>query len=253
MPEHDPSAPPRSSPAVRATPRVPAAVDPSAFLEIVTRPAGNRTVVAVSGEIDIDTEQTLQRALRLALARSSEGVDLDLTGVGFCDCSGLNVLLRVRHIALADGKTLRIRAAAPGVERLLTLTDTASLFTHARAPVNGVIHDWHGHRDHSAATHDLMEENGVSDEAEELRVEVVQLKRAMLTRPVIDLARGVLMASFGLSPDDAWNVLVDVSQHTNTKLHRLAEDLVDSVNGPPLPEHLRQQISTAVTELSRPA
>lgn len=206
--------------------------------------------MAVSGEIDIDTEQTLQHALRLALARSSDGLDLDLSGVGFCDCSGLNVLLRVRRIALSDGKTLGVRALSPWGGRLFALTDTSSLFTHSRAPVNGVVHDWH---EHSPTTHDLMEENDVSDEAEELRVEVVQLKRAMLTRPVIDLARGVLMASFALSPEDAWNVLVDVSQHTNTKLHQLAEDLVDSVNGTPLPDHLQQRISTAVAEISRPA
>ncbi|MFG2783002.1 ANTAR domain-containing protein [Streptomyces prunicolor] len=216
----------------------------------MTRPAGTRTVVAVSGEIDIDTEQTLQHALRLALARSSDGVDLDLSGVGFCDCSGLNVLLRVRRIALSDGKTLGVRALSAWVERLFALTDTSSLFTHPRAPVNGVVHDWH---EHSATAHDLMEEHGVSDEAEELRVEVVQLKRALLTRPVIDLARGVLMASFALSPEEAWSVLVDASQHTNTKLHQLAEELVDSVNGAPLPDHLRQRITTAVAEISRPA
>ncbi|MFD4528280.1 STAS domain-containing protein [Streptomyces sp. NPDC058470] len=251
MSEHDLSAPPGSgSPAVCATPRVPAAVALSALLEIVTHPAGTRTVVTVSGEIDIDTEQTLQHALRLALARSPEGVDLDLAGVGFCDCSGLNVLLRVRRLALADGKTLGVRALSPWVERLFTLTDTSSLFTHARAPVNGVVNAWH---EHSAATHNPVEENEVPDEAEELRVEVVQLKRAMLTRPVIDLARGVLMASFGLSPDDAWSVLVDVSQHTNTKLHQLAEELVDSVNGAPLPDHLQERITKAVAELSRPA
>ncbi|MEV0740175.1 ANTAR domain-containing protein [Streptomyces sp. NPDC050549] len=207
--------------------------------------------MTVSGEIDIDTEQTMQRALRLALARSSQGVDVDLAEVVFCDCSGLNALLRVRRIALADGKTVAVRTASPGVERLFALTDTSSLFTPARAPADGVIvHDWH---EHSAATHDRMEENEVSDEAEELRLEVVQLKRAMATRPVIDLARGVLMASFGLSPEDAWSVLVDVSQHTNTKLHRLAEELVDSVNGPPLPDHVKQRISTAVAEVSRPA
>ncbi|MFE2416104.1 ANTAR domain-containing protein [Streptomyces hokutonensis] len=238
MPEHEPSG-----------------VDPSAFLQIVTRPAGGRTVVAVSGEIDIDTEQTMQRALRLALARSSHGVDLDLAGVGFCDCSGLNALLRVRRIALADGKTVTVRTASPGVERLFAVTDTSSLFAPAPAPApapaNGVIvHDRH---DHSATTHDRTEENEVSDEAEELRLEVVQLKRAMVTRPVIDLARGVLMASFGLSAEDAWSVLVDVSQHTNTKLHRLAEELVDSVSGPPLADHVKQRISTAVAEVSRPA
>ncbi|MFG2373073.1 STAS domain-containing protein [Streptomyces sp. NPDC048504] len=254
MSEHDFSAPPTSSGRTAcATARAPAVAEPSPYLEIVTHAAGNRTVVTVSGEIDIDTEQTLQHALRLALARSPSGVDLDLTGVGFCDCSGLNVLLRVRRIALTDGKTLGVRALSPWVERLLALTDTSSLFARARVPVNAVVNGWRGHRDHSAAAHDLMKENGVSDEAEELRVEVVQLKRAMLTRPVIDLARGVLMASFGLSPDDAWNVLVDVSQHTNTKLHLLAEELVDSVNGPPLPDHLHQRITTAITEMSRPA
>jgi len=249
MSEHIPSSPSRDR-AVCATPRIPAAVAPSAFLEITTHPAGTRTVVTVSGEIDIDTEQTLQRALRLALARSPEGVDLDLAGVGFCDCSGLNVLLRVRRIALADGKTLRVRDAGPWVERLFALTDTASLFTSS-APVNGVARDWHER--HSATTHDLMEENGVSEEAEELRVEVVQLKRAMLTRPVIDLARGILMASFGLSREDAWSVLVDVSQHTNTKLHKLAEELVDSVNGASLPDHVQQQLSAAVAGVADPA
>ncbi|MGW3312761.1 ANTAR domain-containing protein [Streptomyces sp. NPDC001073] len=253
MPKHDPSAPLRSSaavPADHATSRVPTTADPSTFLEIVTRPAGARTVVVVSGEIDLDTEQTVQRALRLALARSSEGVDLDLTGAGFCDCSGLNVLLRVRRIALTDGKTLRIRAAAPAVERLLTLTDTSSLFTDARTPLDGMAHDWHPR---SPTAHDLTEEFGVSDEAEELRVEVAQLKRAMLTRPVIDLARGVLMASYGLSPEAAWNVLADVSQRTNTKLHQLAEELVDSVNGPPLSQSLRQQLTAAVDAVSDPA
>ncbi|MCX4405009.1 ANTAR domain-containing protein [Streptomyces sp. NBC_01764] len=93
----------------------------------------------------------------------------------------------------------------------------------------------------------------MSDDAEQdLRTEVVQLKRAMQTRPVIDLARGVLMASFGLSTDDAWNVLVEVSQHTNTKVHHLAEDLVGAVNGDPLPDALRQQVSAAVTEVLGP-
>ena len=255
MREHERSAPPRSGVRTICAVSPVSAVDPpsaSASLKIATRPAGTRTVVVVSGEIDIDTEQAVRRALRLALARSPGGLDLDLAGVGFCDCAGLNVLLSLRRIALSDGKTLAVRAVSAGVARLFALTDTSSLFVHAPgpAPADGVV-DARQH--HSPTTHDPMEENGVSDEAEELRVEVGQLKRAMLTRPVIDLARGVLMASFGLSREDAWSVLVDVSQRTNTKLHQLAEELVDSVNGAPLPEQLRQRISTAVAELSRPA
>ena len=255
MQEHERSAPLRSGVrTICAVSPVPA-VEPlsvSASLKIATRPTGARTVVVVSGEIDIDTEQTVGHALRQALARSPEGLDLDLAGVGFCDCAGLNVLLSVRRLALADGKTVGVRAVSAEVERLFALTDTSALFCPVPepAPADGVVNAWH---EPSPTTHDLMEENGVSDEAEELRVEVVQLKRAMLTRPVIDLARGVLMASFSLSPEDAWSVLVDVSQHTNTKLHQLAEDLVGSVNGAPLPEPLRQRISTAVAEIRRPA
>jgi hypothetical protein len=61
------------------------------------------------------------------------------------------------------------------------------------------------------------------------------------------------MASFGLSREDAWSVLVDVSQHTNTKLHKLAEELVDSVNGASLPDHVQQQLSAAVAGVADPA
>jgi anti-anti-sigma factor len=231
-------------------PSAPLPLPASVSLKIATRPAGTRIAVVVSGEIDIDSEQTVQTALRLALARSSDGLELDLAGVGFCDCSGLNALLRVRRIALADGKTVAVRALSAEVDRLFTLTDTSSLSDPGRPPADEVVNAWRGP---SATTHDLMEEYGVSDEAEELRIEVVQLKRAMLTRPVIDLARGVLMASYGLSPEAAWNVLADVSQRTNTKLHQLAEELVDSVNGPPLSQSLRHQLTAAVDAVSDPA
>ncbi|MFD0306559.1 ANTAR domain-containing protein [Streptomyces sp. NPDC127119] len=89
-----------------------------------------------------------------------------------------------------------------------------------------------------------------ADAERSLRVEVLQLRRAMQTRPVIDLARGVLMASFGLNPEEAWSVLVMVSQNANTKLSHLAEGTVAAVTGEPLPEALRQQLSAAVAELA---
>ncbi|WP_318658046.1 ANTAR domain-containing protein [Streptomyces dioscori] len=89
-----------------------------------------------------------------------------------------------------------------------------------------------------------------ADTEQSLRVEVLQLRRAMQTRPVIDLARGVLMASFGLDPEEAWSVLVTVSQNANIKLFHLAEGTVAAVTGEPLPEALRQQLSAAVAELA---
>ncbi|MFD7166801.1 STAS domain-containing protein [Streptomyces violascens] len=88
-----------------------------------------RTVVLVEGELDIDRAQTLYQQLRRALDRSVGGLVIDFRGVGFCDCSGLNSLLRVRHRALAQGKTISIRAAGPAVDRLLAMTRTRALFT----------------------------------------------------------------------------------------------------------------------------
>ncbi|MFE9406335.1 ANTAR domain-containing protein [Streptomyces sp. NPDC006530] len=91
-----------------------------------------------------------------------------------------------------------------------------------------------------------MNERTPSETNEALHREIEQLRRAMETRPAIDLARGALMASFRLSPQDAWTVLVTVSQHTNSKLHQVAEDVLGSINGEPLPQALQQQLAAAL-------
>jgi anti-anti-sigma factor len=120
--------------AVHATQARPAEVRLPRVLQVDARPDGDRMIVVVSGEIDVDTEQPLQRALQEALGRSASGVDLDLSGVRFCDCSGLNnvlLRLRLRLRVLERAKTVVIQAVGPVVERLLTLTDTSSLLAPA--------------------------------------------------------------------------------------------------------------------------
>ncbi|MBG0850639.1 anti-sigma factor antagonist [Streptomyces spinoverrucosus] len=208
-------------PAYSTQPAAPAAVPPRS-LSIATQPDGARSVVVVRGELDLQAADELSDILRQALKSATEGIDLDMGGVTFCDCSALNVLLAIREQALADGRTVTIESHSLATERLLSLTGTLSLFT--------------------AETDDGIDH--------ELGVEVVQLRRAMQTRPTIDLARGVLMATFGLSPQDAWHVLVMVSQNTNTKLHRLAQDLVSAVKGEPLPDSVQRQVAAAVARLS---
>ncbi|MGW6270713.1 ANTAR domain-containing protein [Streptomyces sp. NPDC055060] len=88
-----------------------------------------------------------------------------------------------------------------------------------------------------------------ADAHQDPRVELDQLRRAMRTRPVIDMARGVLLASFGLSADDAWSVLVSLSQNTNTKLYRVAQELVDAATGGQIPHPLRGQLAATVARL----
>ncbi|MFI0236033.1 ANTAR domain-containing protein [Streptomyces sp. NPDC016845] len=80
--------------------------------------------------------------------------------------------------------------------------------------------------------------------------EVAQLRRAMQSRGTIDMARGVLVAAFGISPQDAWEALVDVSQRTNIKLHLVAQHLVDSTAGDrALPKNVQSQMSAVIARI----
>ncbi|MFI7413922.1 ANTAR domain-containing protein [Streptomyces sp. NPDC049627] len=210
----------------------------SCLLVTHVHPDGDRITVNVCGELDIDTSETLRGVLREALSRSVRGIDLDLDGVSFCDCSALNVLLALRHRALEQDKTVTIHATSTAVDRLLDLTCTRSLFDGSGPDGQGTPARRTRHPDVSDVTD------------EDLRIEVNQLRRAMQTRPTIDLARGILMASFSLSSDEAWTVLVAASQNTNTKLHALAGDLVTAVKGDALPEAVQEQLSSAVARVN---
>jgi hypothetical protein len=82
---------------------------------------------------------------------------------------------------------------------------------------------------------------------------VAQLRQAMRSRPVIDQARGMIMAWGTCSADEAWRVLLRLSQHTNTKLRVVAACLVATVCGEPLPEALEAVLDDALHRRGPPA
>ncbi|MDQ0955499.1 anti-anti-sigma regulatory factor [Streptomyces phaeochromogenes] len=222
---------------------------PRPSLRIDTHAAtGDRTTVVVSGDIDAVTSQGLEGALRNALDRSSHGIEIDLNGAEFHDGSGIDALASVRRPARQSAKDLAVQtASADGRPRAgtgsRTLLDAPGWVDRA-ADGNGAPPGATSRPEARAASDPQGEED--------LRTEITHLKRALRTRPVIDLARGVLMASFGLSAEGAWTVLVEASQHTNTKLHYVAEELVNAVNGDEMPEPFQQHITAAVTRLRTP-
>ncbi|MFJ5973306.1 ANTAR domain-containing protein [Streptomyces sp. NPDC093060] len=61
------------------------------------------------------------------------------------------------------------------------------------------------------------------DRIAELQAEVDQLKEAVASHAVIDQAIGMMVALGRVTPDQGWEVLKDVSQHTNIKLRNIAE------------------------------
>ncbi|MEU2055875.1 STAS domain-containing protein [Streptomyces bungoensis] len=93
---------------------------------------GDRIRVTVRGELDFRSGDRLRDDLCAALAGSTRGLDLDLGGLDFCDCSGLNVLLDLRRVALDQKKTVVIRTSNPMIDRLLTLLGAQGLFASPR-------------------------------------------------------------------------------------------------------------------------
>ncbi|MFK4102146.1 ANTAR domain-containing protein [Streptomyces sp. NPDC019531] len=249
-------------PAHSAQPLATQDIGPPCLATIKSVAAGDRVNVTCRGEFDVGA-QRLQPELHAVLGRSATGVDLELDGVRFCDCGGLNVLLSLRREALDQGKTVTVRTCSPSVGRLLDLTGARELFM-AEDSGGSEGRDSSAAQDESTGpdtppgpdTHtgpdtdtDPDDRSRPVDVNQELRLEVTQLRRAMRTRPAIDVARGIVMASFGLSSDDAWTVLVSASQNTNTKLHHLAQDLMDAVHGEPVREEVRQQMAAAVAKV----
>ncbi|MEU3523129.1 STAS domain-containing protein [Streptomyces sp. NPDC038707] len=97
-------------------------------------PCGSRTRVSVLGELDLDSARALWPGLVDALAASASGLDLDLGGVAFCDCAGLNLLLELRRRALDQGKTIAVHAVGPAVDRVLTLIGARALLVPDAGP-----------------------------------------------------------------------------------------------------------------------
>lgn len=89
-----------------------------------------RVVTAVSGEVDAATADDFEAQLRPAIAESTDVV-LDLTEVSFMDSSGLRALVAIHHEVAERGGTIELAGTSNVVERLLSVTGLAELFTRA--------------------------------------------------------------------------------------------------------------------------
>ncbi|WP_019355606.1 ANTAR domain-containing protein [Streptomyces sp. AA1529] len=85
-----------------------------------------------------------------------------------------------------------------------------------------------------------------------LDTEVGQLREALASRPVIDQARGMVMALAPCDAETAWQVLVRVSQHSNVKLRSVAAALVSGAEGTAVPKPVRKHLATALREVRTP-
>ena len=84
-----------------------------------------------------------------------------------------------------------------------------------------------------------------------LKQENAQLRHAVDSHATVDQAIGVLAATRRIPSAAGFEVLREVSQYTNIKLHTVAETVIACALGQPLPEPVDQELDAAVQRRSR--
>lgn len=86
---------------------------------------------------------------------------------------------------------------------------------------------WDGQLRHVERSLTASTPSGADDEVVRLQQEVENLKRALESREMIGMAKGVLMAREHCHPDEAFDILRRASQRENRRLVELAAQIVE--------------------------
>lgn len=111
------------------------------------RTSGGVTVAELVGELDIASVPAVREELLSLLGRGSSQLVVDLSGVSFCDASGLAVLVNTGRRARLLGGFLRLAAVSPQVGRVLQMTGlqrSLATFPTVEAAVAGARGAQHG-------------------------------------------------------------------------------------------------------------
>ncbi|MFI5878620.1 STAS domain-containing protein [Streptomyces sp. NPDC051554] len=116
---------------------------PRTQLTVYRHDRRKRALITLVGEIDQESAPLVRTALAQCLRDGIRTLDIDLTPVTFCDCSGLNVFLHAAQQAAEDGCTLRLHNPPPTLGLILDVTGSQFLLLGGPlgcppAPVEGV-------------------------------------------------------------------------------------------------------------------
>ncbi|GLW09830.1 anti-sigma-B factor antagonist [Microtetraspora sp. NBRC 13810] len=108
---------------------------PAVELKVSTRSHAGHAIVAVAGEIDLYTAPRLQAEFTRLLEDGPARVVIDMSGVDFCDSTGMNVLLSALKRLKERGGALEVAAPRPAVRKILQVTGLDSVFiVHETVP-----------------------------------------------------------------------------------------------------------------------
>jgi anti-sigma B factor antagonist len=104
---------------------------PAVELNVSSRSQGDHVTVIAAGEIDLYTAPKLQADLASIInsAGPAPRIVIDMSGVEFCDSTGMNVLLSSLRQVRERGGELELAAPRPAVKKILQVTGLDSVFT----------------------------------------------------------------------------------------------------------------------------
>jgi anti-sigma B factor antagonist len=99
-------------------------------LKVSTRSQRGRIIMSLDGEIDLYTAPRLHGELVTVLSGEAPvQIVVDMSGVDFCDSTGMNVLLAAHRRAREQGGDLELAAPRPTIKKVLHVTGLESVFT----------------------------------------------------------------------------------------------------------------------------
>jgi anti-anti-sigma factor len=84
--------------------------------------ANGYQIVSVAGELDIATAEQAYSYISEVIDGRPAPVTVDLSGVSFCDASGLGALARVARHARQAGRQLMLTSARPSLVKIMRIT-----------------------------------------------------------------------------------------------------------------------------------
>ncbi|MBB3074909.1 MULTISPECIES: STAS domain-containing protein [Streptomyces] len=99
-----------------------------------------QALITLSGEIDLESAPLVRESLERCLRDGIRTIDVDLTPVTFCDCSGLSAFLHAAQQTTVAGGTLRLHHPPTTLARILDLAGCGFLllglpFDHLPSPL----------------------------------------------------------------------------------------------------------------------
>ncbi|MCX4977816.1 STAS domain-containing protein [Streptomyces sp. NBC_00620] len=105
-------------------------------LNVYRHDSKKRALITLTGEIDLQSAPLVREALERCLRDGVRTIDVDLTPVTFCDCSGLNTFIKASQRTAEVGGSLQLHYPPYTLALLVELTGTGFLLA-GLPPVQG--------------------------------------------------------------------------------------------------------------------